>query len=101
MNNPAYVIIHVNVTDATQYDKYRVLSSQAMAEHGAQVLVRGGEQVVLEGEFYPRTVVLKFASRAQAQAFYDSPTYQAARELRKDASVADFMIVEGCEVSSL
>ena len=95
MNHPAYVIIHVNVTNTEQYDKYRVLSGQAMAEHGAEILVRGGAQTVLEGEFYPRTVLLKFASVEKAQAFYDSNTYKAARELRKDASVADFMIVEG------
>mgnify|MGYP003599864085 FL=1 len=95
MNHPAYVIIHVNVTNTEQYDKYRVLSGQAMAEHGAEILVRGGAQTILEGEFYPRTVLLKFASVEKAQAFYDSNTYKAARELRKDASVADFMIVEG------
>ena len=95
MNNPAYAIINVNITNTEQYDKYRVLSGQAMAEHGAEILVRGGAQTVLEGEFYPRTVLLKFASVEKAQAFYDSNTYTAARELRKDASVADFMIVEG------
>lgn len=95
MNNSAYVIINVNITNTEQYDKYRVLSGQAMAEHGAEILVRGGAQTVLEGEFYPRTVLLKFASVDKAQAFYDSPTYKAARELRKDASVADFMIIEG------
>ena len=96
MNNPAYAIINVNITNTEQYDKYRVLSGQAMAEHGAEILVRGGAQTVLEGEFYPRTVLLKFVSVEKAQAFYDSATYKAARELRKDASVADFMIVEGC-----
>ena len=95
MNNPAYAIINVNITNTEQYDKYRVLSGQAMAEHGAEILVRGGAQTILEGEFYPRTVLLKFASVEKAQAFYDSNTYKAARELRKDASVADFMIVEG------
>lgn len=95
MNNPAYAIINVNITNTEQYDKYRILSGQAMAEHGAEILVRGGAQTILEGEFYPRTVLLKFASVEKAQAFYDSATYKAARELRKDASVADFMIVEG------
>ncbi|MFZ1891968.1 MAG: DUF1330 domain-containing protein [Formosimonas sp.] len=95
MTNPAYVIVNVNITDATQYDQYRVLSSQAMTEHGAEILVRGGAQTILEGEFHPRTVIMKFASVDKAQAFYDSQTYIAARALRKDASVANMVIVEG------
>lgn len=66
-----------------------------MAEHGAQVLVRGGAQTILEGEAYPRTVVLKFDSVEKAQAFYDSETYKAGRDLRKDAAVANIVIVEG------
>lgn len=95
MTNPAYVIVNVNITDAAQYDAYRVLSSQAMTEHHAEILVRGGAQTVLEGEFYPRTVIMKFASVEKAQAFYDSQTYVAARALREGASVANMVIVEG------
>jgi len=93
--NPAYVIVNVNITDTEQYDKYRVLSSQAMTEHNAEILVRGGTQVILEGEFYPRTVIMRFGSMEKAQAFYDSVIYRAARELRAGASVANMVIVEG------
>jgi uncharacterized protein (DUF1330 family) len=50
---------------------------------------------VLEGQMYARTVVLKFASVAQAQAFYDSETYRMGRELRRDAAIANIAIVEG------
>ena len=95
MSNPAYVVFNVNVTDPEQYDKYRVLSGQAMAEHGAEVLVRGGDMTILEGSAYARTVILKFPSVDKAQAFYDSETYKAGRELRKDAAVANIFIVEG------
>lgn len=93
--NPAYVIVNVNITDTEQYDKYRVLSSQAMMEHSAEILVRGDTQVILEGAFYPRTVIMRFGSMEKAQAFYDSVTYRAARELRAGASVANMVIVEG------
>lgn len=95
MSNPAYVVFNVNVTDPEQYDKYRVFSGQAMAEHGAEVLVRGGEMTILEGSAHARTVILKFPSVEKAQAFYDSETYATGRELRKDAAVADIFIVEG------
>ena len=95
MSHPAYMIFNVNVTDPEQYDKYREYSSKAIAEHGAEPIVRGGAQIILEGESHPRTVVLKFASVDKAQAFYDSETYKMGRELRKDAAIADIIIVEG------
>ncbi len=95
MNKPAYIIFNVNVTNPEQYDAYRVLSGQAMQEYNAEVLVRGGDMTVLEGQMYTRTVVLKFEGVAQARAFYDSETYRKARELRKDAAIANIAIVEG------
>ena len=95
MSKPAYIIFNVNVTNPEQYDAYRVLSGQAMQEYNAEVLVRGGDMTVLEGQMYTRTVVLKFESVAQARAFYDSETYRKARELRKDAAIANIAIVEG------
>lgn len=95
MTHPAYAIINVNVTDSEQYEKYRVFSGQAIAEYGAEILVRGGAQTVLEGEFHPRTVLLKFPSLEKAQAFYDSSTYTAARSMRQGAAQVNFMIIEG------
>ena len=95
MTKPAYIIFNVNVTNPEQYDAYRVLSGQAMQEYNAEVLVRGGEMTVLEGQMYARTVILKFESVAQARAFYESETYRKGRELRKDAAIANIAIVEG------
>lgn len=95
MTHPAYAVINVNVINSEQYEQYRILSGQAMGEYGAEILVRGGTQIVLEGAFHPRTVLLKFPSFEKAQAFYDSPAYVAARALRQGVAMVDFMIVEG------
>jgi Uncharacterized conserved protein len=38
----AYIIADVDVTDPQQYEQYKVLSSQAIAAHGAEVCIRGG-----------------------------------------------------------
>ena len=95
MSLPAYIIVNVNITNTEQYDQYRVLSSKAMLEHHAEILVRGGTQTILEGEFYPRTVIMKFASVEKAQAFYDSQTYQSARGLRKNVAIVNMVIIEG------
>ena len=93
---PAFIIADVTVTDADQMAKYREWSTKAMQEHGAEVLVRGGEIEVLEGPWTPsRLVVLKFPDRAAAKAFYDSETYQHAKSLREHAGIMRMIVVDG------
>lgn len=90
------IIGNVTVTEADQMAKYREWSSKAMQEHGAEVLVRGGEIEVLEGDWSPqRMVVLKFADRAAARARYDSGTYTHARTVREGAGVINRVVVDG------
>ncbi len=92
----AYIIADVTVTDAEKMAKYREWSTKAMQEHGAEVLVRGGEFEVLEGPWTPsRLVVLKFKDRATAKAFYASETYSHARTVREGAGVMRMIVVDG------
>ena len=92
----AYIIANVRVTDPTQYEDYKTLSTLAMQVHGAEVCVRGGPSQVLEGDWTPdRLVVLKFPSVEKARAFYDSPEYGRARQARAGAAVMRMVVVEG------
>lgn len=92
----AFIIADVTVTDPEQMAKYREWSTKAMQEHGAEIQVRGGAIEVLEGDWTPsRLVLLKFADRATARAFYDSQTYQHAKTLRANAGVMRMLIVDG------
>ena len=92
----AYIIADVTVTDAEKMAQYRVWSTKAMQEHGAEVLVRGGDFEVLEGPWTPsRIVLLKFKDRAAAKAFYASETYHHARSLREGAGVMRMVVVDG------
>lgn len=92
----AYILANVKVTNPAQYEDYRRLSTLAMTEHGAEVLVRGGKTTVLEGDWAPeRVVLLKFPSRDAAQAFYDSPEYGAAREAREGIAVMRMVLIDG------
>jgi uncharacterized protein (DUF1330 family) len=92
----AYIIADVTVSDAEKMAKYREWSTRAMQEHGAEVLVRGGEFEVLEGPWTPsRLVVLKFADRAAVKTFYASQTYTHARQLREGAGVMRMVVVDG------
>jgi uncharacterized protein (DUF1330 family) len=94
----AYVIAYVDVTDPVRYEEYRKWSTSAIAAHGGQVCVRGGKVQVLEGDWSPsRVVVTRFASMAQAQAFYDSAEYLKARQARAGAAVMRMIAVEGID----
>ena len=93
---PAYIIADVTVTDPDAMARYREWSTKAMQEHGAEVLVRGGEFEVLEGPWTPsRLVLLRFKDRATAKAFYASQTYTHARSLREGAGIMRMVVVDG------
>lgn len=96
----AYIIADVTVTNPEQMAQYRVWSSKAMQEFGAEILVRGGAIEVLEGPWQPtRLVVMKFPSVEQAKAMYHSDAYTHARSLREGAGVMRMVVVEGVEGS--
>lgn len=90
-----YVIVNANVTDTSKYDAYRPLSAAAVAAYGGTFIVRGGQQEVVEGQTHTRTVVIEFDSFEQAKAFYHSPEYTQAREVRAGAAQANIVCVEG------
>ncbi len=93
---PAYVIADVKVTDPVAYERYKALTPAAIAKNGGRFLSRGGETAVMEGTWQPnRVVILEFPDFAAAKAFYDSPEYREAREVRKGAADFNMIVVDG------
>lgn len=97
MTAKGYWIAHNVVHDAEAYDKYRAANAAPLAEYGAKFLVRGGTQELREGAWNNRTVVIEFASYADALACYESKGYQAAKTLRDAVADGNLIIVEGYE----
>lgn len=93
----AYWIARVTVTDPDRYKGYAELAPLAFKKYGARILARGGRHEQLEGEGRPRNVVIEFPSLEEAVACYRSPEYQAAKAKRKDAGIAELVVVEGLE----
>jgi len=92
----AYMIARVRVTDSERYRQYVAATPPTIAKYGGRFIVRGGQTVTLEGsEETRRVVILEFPSREQAQAWYTSDGYQAAKKLRAGAAEGDFLMVEG------
>ncbi|MDH3231164.1 MAG: DUF1330 domain-containing protein [Alphaproteobacteria bacterium] len=92
---PAYWMTRVKVTDEAAYGEYAKRAGPAIAQHGGRFLARGGRFVTLEGDEYPRNVLVEFPSVEAAQACYDSPEYQEAVAFAKDAADRLMVIVEG------
>jgi uncharacterized protein (DUF1330 family) len=90
-----YWVARVDVTDPEQFKKYSAFVGPFVAANGGRFLVRGGKQVVREGEARARTVIVEFASMDAAEAAYDSASYQDGIELRRHAGIVDLVIVEG------
>lgn len=93
----AYVIARIQVTDWDRYQEYVKASPSAIAEYGGRFIARGGQMTTLEGpEETGRVVLVEFPSLERAQAWYHSPEYQRARELRAGAAEASIIAIEGC-----
>jgi uncharacterized protein (DUF1330 family) len=95
---PAYVIVETDITDPERYEQYKVASPAAIAAGGGRFLVRGGELVVLEGDWQPsRLVVLEFEDLEAAKRWYASQRYQEAKNLRQGAAQLRMVAVQGID----
>jgi uncharacterized protein (DUF1330 family) len=95
---PAYVIVETDVFDPEQYERYKAASPAAVAAGGGRFLVRGGEFVVLEGDWQPsRLVMLEFEDLDAAKRWYGSDAYQEAKKLRDGAAHLRVVAVQGVD----
>jgi uncharacterized protein (DUF1330 family) len=76
---------------------YAKLAGPAIAAAGGKFLARGGTAKTYEAGIDQRTVLIEFASVAQAIAAHDSPGYQAALAALGNGAERDIRIVEGLE----
>ena len=90
-----YWIGRVDVTDPEAYKRYVAANAEPFAKFGARFLVRAGRFEAVEGEARARNVVIEFPDYETALACYRSPEYAAAMRHRKDAAVADIIVIEG------
>jgi uncharacterized protein (DUF1330 family) len=93
---PAFVIaIREKTHDAAELAAYGAAARDARGDHKLTVRAAYGPQRVLEGAPVEGVVILEFPTMDEAQAWYDSPAYQAARAHRFKGADYRFLIVEG------
>lgn len=89
---PAHVLGRIAVKDAAAWDRYRAAVPATLEPFGGTVLARAGAGRLLgsapagEPPVRPTVVLLRFPDAARAQAWFDSPAYQALLPLRAQAA---------------
>jgi uncharacterized protein (DUF1330 family) len=92
----AYLISDLTVRNPEAFQTYRTRAAAAIEKYGGRYLARGGEIQALEGAWNPQNVVVvEFAGLEQARAWYTSPEYASALEVRDIALERDMILVDG------
>jgi len=91
----AYWITRCHVHHPDEYDEYIKLAGPAINKYGGIFLVRGGDQIELEGGQYERTVLVEFNSMNEAKICYESQEYQEALKHSLHSSNRHVVLVEG------
>jgi len=93
---PAYIISDVTVSDAEAFQTYRTRAAASIAHYGGHYLVRGGPIEKLEGDWSPQAIVIvEFPDLERARAWYRSPEYAHALEVRDQALSRNLILVDG------
>ena len=89
-----YFVANYTITNQDEYKDYLAAVGPILQAHGVESIVvdRGCE--LLEGSAGQVTVVLRFASKAAAKAWYESAEYQAILHLRTDNTEGIGVIAE-------
>ena len=90
-----YFVANYTITNQAGYREYLAAVGPTLTAHGAESIVVDRDSELLEGSAGRVTVVLRFATKAAAKAWYESSEYQAIRHLRTDNTEGIAAIAEG------
>jgi uncharacterized protein (DUF1330 family) len=90
-----YFVANYAITNQAEYKEYLAAVGTSLKAHGAENIVVDRDSKLLEGSAGRVTVVLRFATKAAAEAWYESPEYRAIRHLRTDNTEGIGVIAEG------
>ena len=90
----AYFIASYRITDPAGYEPYVPAVIPILQAHGCEVLAADYTSQAIEGEPNAVTVILNFASKEAALAWYNSPEYQAIVHLRTDNCEGTAVLVD-------
>jgi uncharacterized protein (DUF1330 family) len=90
-----YFVANYTIKNQAGYKEYLAAVGPSMAAHNAERIIVDRDSKLLEGSAGEVTVVLRFATKEAAEAWYESPEYQAVVHLRTDNVEGVAVIAEG------
>lgn len=92
---PGYMIANYTITDQAGFQRYMEAAGSLAAQYGGKIIVFNREATAVEGKPEAVMAIAEFPSLADAQRFYGSPEYTAARTLRMASTTGAVVITEG------
>jgi uncharacterized protein (DUF1330 family) len=94
-----YAIFTLDVRDQARLFEYIEAAMPSILDAGGNVIVAGGPEQVLEGEWHGnRTAILEFPTVEAAQLWYGCAEYQSVIGIRHEAAESNGMIIAGFEL---
>ena len=90
-----WMIIEANIEDADRFAAYTDVTFPLVVKFGGRYRVLGGSKTILEGDWGPtKLVISEWPSMEAVQAFWNSPEYAAAKQLRAGAAQVRIMLAD-------
>ncbi len=92
----AFCFVNIlEITDPDKMEQYRCRVAETVANHGGQYRLIGGQMIVKEGDWKPEfPVIIEFPDMESAEAWYNSPEYQAILDLRLSSTRGHLVFME-------
>ena len=93
----AFLVVDTEIHDVEGYERYKALARPIAESFGGEYIVRGGDIDLIDSDLWSptRIVIIRFPSRAAANAFNDSEAYAPVKALRHLYADSTLFIVEG------
>jgi uncharacterized protein (DUF1330 family) len=91
-----YFSAQIKIRDQVEYDRYLENFDEIFSMHKGEYLAIDESPTLLEGEWnYTKSVLIKFSTREDFEAWYYSKDYQEILRFRLNAAKCDTILMEG------
>ena len=95
MSKGIWIAVYEKIENMETLKKYATKATVAIGKYSGKFLVRGGKNIVLEGNQSPRSVIVEFPTFNDAENCYNSDEYQEAYSILKGSMKRNLQIIEG------
>ena len=91
-----YVVANLKVLDPSCLETYGAIAGLLVQQYGGEYVAQSAAPEIVEGDWPAdfQTVVVRWPSREAFMAFWDSPEYARAKEIRKGKVILNNVILE-------